>query len=348
MADLVQPNGPPAGRFKEIRRGEYAPEVSIADSSIPGSGLFFSTDNEIMTAPRVNVYRVESTGTYDAALWTNVLTGTGSAGHVLGEYELATGTTANSTVKSTSVQSMRQMSGATQYYITVVRLSDLGVTNNVRRWGLYDDLDGFFYELSGTVFSVVSRKAGVDTKVAYSACNGPATATFDPATDLTKMNQFNLFFGGLSCRWQVNGRVLHSIGANTIASPLTERLSLPFRYETNNSSGQTANAKILSRGVSFHRVSPAEVTPRYRMISTATTTVVRTGPGTLRRLIVNNGSPGGTITVYDNTAASGTQIAVVNIPGSTNNPFVLDYDLEANTGITVVTSTAVNLTVTYD
>lgn len=335
-------------RFKEIRRGEYAPEVSIADSSIPGSGLFFSTDNEMSVAGRINVFRAETTGTFDTNLWTTAVVGTGTATHnSSGELALTTGATANSTVRVTTPKIMRQMAGTTQFWIGVFRLSDLGTANNVRRWGIYDDNDGFFFELSGSVFSVVSRKTGVDTKVAYASCNGPATEIFNPATDLTKMNQFNIYFGGLSCRWQVNGRVLHGIGANAISAPLSDRLALPFRVENNNSAGSTSNVSVFSRGISFHRVSPTDVAPRYLFINSVATTVVRAGAGTLRRISYSPNGISGTVTVYDNTAASGPLVTVFTVP-ATGTPGFIDYGVEVDVGLTVVTNSTVGITVSFD
>lgn len=322
--------------------------VKIDERAGPNFGLFYSTDNEMMIAGRVNVARAESTGVFDTAFWTTGHIGSGSAVHTNGELVIAPGGTANSRSQITSALRNRQMSGTTQMMICVVRLSDLGTSNNIRRWGVYDDNDGYFFELNGSTFSVGSRKSGVDTLVPYSSWNGPAKSGgfFDPATDLTFMNQFNLFFGGLSMRWQINGRVAHGIGTKTLTSPLTSVLTLPFRHESINSAGQTANAQIFGRGMSFHRISPMDVSPRYVHTTAAATTVIKQGPGTFRRVVINN--PGlltGTATFYDNTAGSGTVIAIIGNPGSAAH---IEYGLEFSTGLTVVTSSANDLTIIYD
>lgn len=330
-----------------------APRVFIEESGGPNSGLFYSTDNEMMVAGRVNVFRAETTGAFDSTIWTADHIGSGSGVHTAGELVVATGVTANSRGRLTTAVKHRQMSGTTQMYINVVRLNDLGVAGNVRRWGIYDDNNGYFFELDGVAsdssFFAVSRKAGVDTRVPYSAWNGPirSQAAWSPSNLLT-MNQFNIFFGGLSCRWQINGRVAHRISVLSQTSPLTESLNLPFRYESINSGGTATNESIFVRGTSFHRISPMDVSPRHLRINSATTTVVNLNPGTLRRLVLNNPSSGGTITVYDNTSATGTPIAVVSVPGSSNNPFYLEYGMELTTGLTVVTSSAMDLTVIFD
>jgi len=156
------------------------------------------------------------------------------------------------------------------------------------------------------------------------------------------MNQFNIMFGGLSCRFLINGRIAHSIGANTISAPLTLVLTLPFRHNVVNNTA--VNRSIFSRGTSFKRLSPVAVAPRYVNISTATTTVVRVGAGTLRAIVAN--TPTGNVTIYDNTAASGTKIGTIVF--SSAAPLVLQYGLEVNTGITIVTSAAADITVVFD
>lgn len=77
-------------------------------------------------------------------------------------------------------------------------------------------------------------------------------------------------------------------------------------------------------------------------ITTATTTVVKTGPGVLVS-IVANGLLTGTITIYDNTAASGTKIATIAAGAGAGSVF--GYLCQFTNGCTVVTSAADNITV---
>lgn len=81
----------------------------------------------------------------------------------------------------------------------------------------------------------------------------------------------------------------------------------------------------------------------YQNITTATTTVVKTGRGVLV-LISCNGATTGTVTVYDNTAASGTKIATLPVGSSGTYGFLVQF----TTGCTVVTTQADNITVSYD
>lgn len=84
-------------------------------------------------------------------------------------------------------------------------------------------------------------------------------------------------------------------------------------------------------------------------ITTATTTVVRSGPGLFHSLIVNKAVGSATITMYDNTAASGTKIGTITFPatitGADQNP--MTYNVSFANGLTIVTSGATDLTVAY-
>lgn len=74
----------------------------------------------------------------------------------------------------------------------------------------------------------------------------------------------------------------------------------------------------------------------YQYIGDATTTQVKNGQGFLQTVSIN--SPGGapcSATLYDNTAASGSKIAVVDCSGQ---PRQLDYGVNFTNGLTVVTA----------
>lgn len=98
---------------------------------------------------------------------------------------------------------------------------------------------------------------------------------------------------------------------------------------------------------------------QYQNITGNGTTVVKSGPGLLRAIILNNNTTGGTMTVYDNTAASGTKIMTLQLgtpsggllstsgfPSPCSLPAL---DVRFNTGLTVVMagSSSNNVTVYY-
>lgn len=78
-------------------------------------------------------------------------------------------------------------------------------------------------------------------------------------------------------------------------------------------------------------------------ITGATTTVVSKKQGILLKVAVNT-TAAGTITLYDNTAASGTKIATIK---SSVAEQVFNYEGRCNIGLTVVTAAASDITVSF-
>lgn len=79
-------------------------------------------------------------------------------------------------------------------------------------------------------------------------------------------------------------------------------------------------------------------------ISTATTTTVKTGIGRLARINITE-TAAGTITVYDNTAASGTILAVFKASIAEQT---FELNCRFQTGLTIVTAGASKLTVIWE
>lgn len=85
----------------------------------------------------------------------------------------------------------------------------------------------------------------------------------------------------------------------------------------------------------------------YQNITTNTTTVVKSGPGLLHALTFNKPVATAVVTIYDNTAASGTVIGTITVPASPQ-PFTLVFDVAFATGLTILTATAAqDITVSY-
>ena len=85
---------------------------------------------------------------------------------------------------------------------------------------------------------------------------------------------------------------------------------------------------------------------KYLNITGQATTTVKSGSGILHTICVNTPAATETITIYDNTAASGTKIGTITVFASTNP--CLTYDGNFTVGLTLVTATASSdLTVSY-
>jgi hypothetical protein len=78
-------------------------------------------------------------------------------------------------------------------------------------------------------------------------------------------------------------------------------------------------------------------------IAYAGTTVVSTGAGVLKRIVVNT-TANGAITVYDSESATGRVIAILKASVAEGS---FEYDVEFGTGLTVVTAAASDITVVF-
>jgi hypothetical protein len=85
----------------------------------------------------------------------------------------------------------------------------------------------------------------------------------------------------------------------------------------------------------------------YKNITTDTTTVVKSAAGLLHTVTINTPVSGGTVTIYDNTAGSGTKIGTFTVPTAAT-PITLIYDVAFLTGLTIVSGVQVmDITISY-
>lgn len=82
----------------------------------------------------------------------------------------------------------------------------------------------------------------------------------------------------------------------------------------------------------------------YTNITTATTTLVKSGQGQLRRVVVNT-TAAATITIYDSLTATGTKIATIAASPAIGSSFA--YEVAFSIGLTVVTAGASDITVAW-
>lgn len=103
--------------------------------------------------------------------------------------------------------------------------------------------------------------------------------------------------------------------------------------------------RVLPNGIVA--ASYLEGTSFLNITATTASTVIKTGAGTLCAVFINGGSSTSTVTLYDNTAASGTKIGTISTLAS-QSPIFLPFNAAFATGLTVAaTITSTDITVTY-
>lgn len=125
-----------------------------------------------------------------------------------------------------------------------------------------------------------------------------------------------------------------------------------YQSQITDALGLTWMREYYAPGYEDNTNNVAKVEQRFSFLNVAAgqaTTVVKSGAGFLHTITFNSAATATNVTtVYDNTAGSGTVIA---IPAATTAtvPTTLTYDCSFSTGLTIVTATAngSNMTVSY-
>lgn len=80
-----------------------------------------------------------------------------------------------------------------------------------------------------------------------------------------------------------------------------------------------------------------------------TTTVIKTVQGVLGAIVINKAAANAIIAIYDGISADGTLIGTITMPETLlKSQDVLVYNVAFSTGLTIVTTTTQDITVTYE
>jgi hypothetical protein len=285
--------------------------------------------------------------TLDLNFW--LTTGTANGGTVTqanGQVTLATNTTANGAAELSSIRRGRYIAGSSMRYRAIAQL-DVGLTDNKRRWGVGDWVtlptlvDGAFFQLDGTTFSVVTLKGGTPTVVSSGSFNGNFGATY---TLNTNAHTYEIYWTNSKVYFVIDGTLLHLVAANT--DTWTNTVSFYIGCDNINSNNLDVNKTLKIRVMSIARLGQLQSAPIYKHITTAATTICKYGAGTLHSIIV--GTPANQIiTIFDNTTNSGTIMSVITL-GNNTSPIELHYDMDFYTGLTIVNSGTIDATLVYE
>lgn len=129
----------------------------------------------------------------------------------------------------------------------------------------------------------------------------------------------------------------------------TAAKSIPVVLASNQSTQPTQEQQAPGYEDQINGLALVEQRYSFVNITSAATTVVKNGAGFLHLLIVGTPIASATIQLYDNTAASGTKIGLITLGATLANdpPGSFRYDIVFSTGLTIVTSGATDITVSY-
>lgn len=297
------------------------------DGQMPAEGRV-SLDGNQWTQDSVRLVgdTFDESGGIDPLLWTVNAGGTATITMAGGEVLLATGLGFGVASQLIALASRRAvlLYGTTNNWTAYVRTGDTGLAGNVRRWGVYDANNGFFFELSGAVLNVVTRRAGVDTQVA--SANWTALPGY--AID-TNYHRYEITWRGNFVSFWIDGLLAHVIGPVT-AQSLVQATTLPIEFENNNP-GTATDLHLFVRETATERRGSRRGNLKTGGVSASTT--LKTGPGRLERILLAQSLAVGSLTIFDSTVPAGTTIITINSPWTAPVDIDLGYDFA--TGLSV-------------
>lgn len=170
--------------------------------------------------------------------------------HAASSVILRTSGDADSRVVRTTNRYHYYVPGSANVLTVTTACGDSGKAGNIRRWGLYDDRNGLFFELNGTQLNVVIRSSTTgsitEVRIPQSEWNcdrADGTSISEVNLDITKVQVWWIdyqWLGGGRVRFGIfepNGArlVLHEQHhANSIVVPYMGTGTLPFRTENFN------------------------------------------------------------------------------------------------------------------
>ena len=292
-------------------------------------------------------------GSADANVWTVSNSGAGSAGGIATAFATLSSGTANSGYgKLISVRNSRVIDGQDMRFRCVARITAEAVALCTRRVGLYTMLtvaptNGYYFEVdpTGTLFCAYATGSSI-TLVASENWNGDRTVQRPGTTP----HLYEIEVSILNVRYYVDGRLVHTVAATSAPLAATHVLTIGATA-SNSAAGVTSGTLEVWSAAVIALCSGVEPAPmsKYQAGTTAGL-VIKIGPGNLRRLLISGVAGLAVITIYDNTAASGTVLWASGVLALATTLSSLDFgSVPFETGLTLVIATAAaNVVVFYD
>jgi len=338
LTDAVTPSN--TGSVAESGALYIVPTDPFTDSQ-----SWVSKVHSLRTSSLVRLVGTSFAGAKDTNFWTETVTGSATVLQNAGRIQLSTGTTANSTAQYQSVDVGIFVAGCENVYHAVLKVGDTGTANNTRNWGAFNATNGMFFQLTGTTLNIVTRAASSDTAVAETSWNVSNSFVLDG-----NYHVWEIVYSFASIDFYIDNSLVHQI--DTVETPFlfpkSQILDLPSTLQNNNTGGGATNTTLQALEVSILRLGNIVTETKFGHITTAATTILKNTPGKLHSITVNTTAVAtSTITIYDNTAGSGTVIGIIT-SSSGLQLTTLKYNVPFNVGLTIVSTGAWDLTISYE
>ena len=202
--------------------------------------------------------------------------------------------------------------------------------------------DGYYFQLSGTTFSVVSEIGNISTPVNSGSFNGDYGATAIPSTNVTT---YEIIWNPKNTYFFIDGAILHTMSGPL--TPLSNTQSLFAFLNNSNINGGSTNVGLYCRSLSIKRLGPLLSQPISKYLTGTSTTILKYGPGNIHSVIC--GGVAGTIVLYDGLSANAPIIISTSNSGGGAAPFSMNCKgVPFFNGLCCVTSGACLATIIYE
>lgn len=274
--------------------------------------------------------------TPDTNFYTTALSANATATISNSVLDLATTTDSNSSVLVYTNSLGRYIGGNMNHLRGIFRVGDTGVANNTRRIGctsLSDLADSFYFQLSGTTFSIVANTTGLSQiKIDNGSFNGDAT-TYQ-ITDT--FHTWEILFTNKRIQFYIDKVLVHTLTETT--SPICGTRHLrPFIQNFNTGVGSVTH--IYTQVLSLFSWGNIKTQPKNHYHEGTTTGILlKNGVGSIHSIIVSGVTNNAVVDVYDGTSTAGTKIWSSGTMSNQTVPFVIPFNSgsQFNTGLLIV------------
>jgi hypothetical protein len=263
---------------------------------------------------------------------------------------LTTTVDSGSSIQANAKSLARYMGASMNSFRSIIKLGDTGTANNTRQWGVYNGLtftDGFFFQLSGTTFSIVSRTGSSDVPVNSGSFNGDVISwTVD-----TNFHTYEILYTNKVIEFYIDSVRIHSI-RETSTSICNTRHFKPFGKNTNTGVGSVCNIYCQVISISRFGASSSQAKTYFQQGTTAGVQL-KIGPGAIHILNISGVVNSSVVTLYDGTSTAGTVIWASGSMSNQTVPFGVPLDSSGGTAFEnglflAITGAASNCFVKYE
>jgi len=265
--------------------------------------------------------------TPDTNFYTTSLNANGTATISNSVLNLATTTDSGSSALVYTNSVARYIGGSMNHLRGIIRIGGTSYTNNTLRFGATSSsslADSFYFQVQGSVLSICAKTTGLnDIKIDSGSFNGDS-----PTYTLTSnFATVEIIYTNKRIQFYIDKVLIHTLTQTTSVICGTRHLR-PFAQNINTGVGSAANLYIQVLSILTWGNTKTQ-SKFYFQQGTTAGVLLKNGIGSLHSLNLSGVNNNATVTLYDNTSATGTIIYSTGAMGAQTIPINVSF----NTGI---------------